>query len=52
VKLGEIHGCLVGHIIKNQHIHFLVHGHSFGSTFILHLVRGPKALQIVFFMGV
>ena len=33
---------------KNQHIHFLVHGHSFLSTFELHLARGPKTLQIVF----
>ena len=36
---------LFGHILqKNQHIHFLVHGHSSWSTFGLHLVRGPKAL--------
>ena len=33
-----------GHILKNQHIHFLVHGHSSWSTFSLHLVRGPKSL--------
>ena len=33
---------------KTQHIHFLVHGHSSWSTFGLHLVRGPKALQIDF----
>ena len=33
---------------KNQHIHFLVHGLSSWSTYGLHLVRGPKALQIVF----
>ena len=31
---------------KNQHFHFLVHGHSSWSTFGLHLVRGPKALYI------
>ena len=29
---------------KNQHIHFLVHGHSSWSTFDLYLVRAPKAL--------
>ena len=29
---------------KNEHIHFLVHGHSSWFTFGLHLVRGPKAL--------
>ena len=29
---------------KNQHIHFLMHGHSSWSTFGIHLVRGPKAL--------
>ena len=29
---------------KNQHIHFLVHGHSSWSMFGLHLVRGPKTL--------
>ena len=33
---------------KNQHIHSLVHGLSSWSTYGLHLVRGPKALQIVF----
>jgi hypothetical protein len=27
---------------------FVVHGHSSGSAFGLHLVRGPKALQIDF----
>ena len=35
---------LLGYILKNQHTHFLVHGHPFRSTFGLHLVRGPKAL--------
>ena len=30
---------------KNQHIPFLVHGHSSWSTFGLHLVRGPKAMS-------
>ena len=34
--------------LKNQHIHFLVHDHSSWSTFGLHLVRCPKALQIDF----
>ena len=33
---------------KNQHVWFLVHGHSSWSTFSLHLVRAPKALLIVF----
>ena len=32
----------------NQHIHFLVHGHSSWSTSGLHLMRGPKALWIDF----
>ena len=32
------------YIFLNQHIHFLVHGHSAWSTFGLHLVRGPKTL--------
>ena len=31
------------YIKKNQHVHFLVHGHSSWSTFDFHLVRGPKA---------
>ena len=30
--------------LNNQHIHFLVHGHSSWSMVGLHLVRGPKAL--------
>ena len=37
------------YIEKNQHIHFLVHGHLCWFTFSLHLVRGPKALYIDFF---
>ena len=36
---------------KNQHIHFLVHGHSSLSTFGLNLVRGPKVLQISIFLN-
>ena len=37
---------LLGHIFKiNQHIHFLVHGHSSWSTFGLHLVRNPNTLK-------
>ena len=35
---------VLGHILKSQHIHFLVHDHSSWSTFGIHLVRGPKAL--------
>ena len=35
-------------ILKYKHVHFLVHGHSSWSTFNLHLVRGPKALEIDF----
>ena len=35
--------------LKNQHIHFLVHGHFFWSTFSLHLVRGPKNFKLHFF---
>ena len=31
-----------GHISKNKHIHFLVHGHFSWSTFDLHLVGGAK----------
>ena len=52
VKLGIFFNIfkisLFGHIffIKNQHIHFLVHGHSSWSSFGLHLMRGPKALYI------
>ena len=35
----------LGHFyIKNQHIRFLVYGHSAWSTFGLDLARGPKAL--------
>ena len=34
--------------IKDQHIHFLVHGHFSWSTFSLHLVKGPKALNAFF----
>jgi hypothetical protein len=34
----------LGYIIKNQHIHFLVYGHSSWSTFGLHVVRGRKTL--------
>ena len=30
---------------KNQHIHFLVHGHSSWSTFNLLLMKGPKSLK-------
>jgi hypothetical protein len=33
---------------KNQHIRFLVHGHSSWFTFGLHLVRGAKSLDIDF----
>ena len=34
---------LFGYIYKeNQHIHFVVHGHSSWSTFNLHLVRAQK----------
>ena len=32
------------YILKNQYIHFLVHGQSSWSIFGLYLVRGPKAL--------
>ena len=34
------------YIKKNQHIHFLVHGHFSWFTFGLPLVRGPKALEM------
>ena len=38
---------LFGHIFqKSMHIHFWVHGHFSSSTFNLHLVRGPKNLEI------
>jgi hypothetical protein len=38
-----------GQIFKNnQHIHFLVHGHSTWSTLGLHLVRGPRLCKLVF----
>ena len=41
---------IFGHILKKiSTFIFLVHGHSSWSTFGLHLVRGPKALQIDFF---
>ena len=33
---------------KNQHIHFLVHGHPYWSTFGLHPVRGPTAVNYFF----
>ena len=38
----------LGIFLKNQHIHVLVYGHSSWSVFVLHLVRGPKALKFVF----
>ena len=38
---------LCGHIF-NQHIHFLVHGHSSWPTFHLRLARGSKALWMHF----
>ena len=34
---------------KNQHLHFLVHGHSSWSTFGLHLVRGPRLSKLKFY---
>jgi hypothetical protein len=33
---------------NNQQVNFLVHGHFSWSMFILHLVRGPKALKLHF----
>ena len=38
---------LFEHILKkkDQDIHFLLHGHYSGSTFRLHLVKGPKGFQ-------
>ena len=49
VKLDFFHffplkSVFLGHILKNQHIHFLVDDHSSRSTFSLHLVRGSEAL--------
>ena len=38
----------VYHNKNNQHIHFFMHGHSSWSTFGLHLVRGPKAINLHF----
>ena len=32
--------------LKNQHIHFLVHGHFIWSIFNLQLVKGPKAFKV------
>ena len=34
---------------KNQHIHFLVHGHFSWSMFDLRLVKGPRTLRMHFF---
>jgi len=34
------------YIKKNQHIHFLVHGHFSWSMLGLHIVRGPNVLKI------
>ena len=36
------------YIKKNQHIHFLVHGHFSWSTFGLHLIKGPETLRMQF----
>jgi hypothetical protein len=33
---------------NKQHIHFMVYGHLSWSTFVLHLVRGPKDLIMHF----
>lgn len=32
--------------LRHQHVHCLVHGHFYWSTFSLHLVRAPKALRM------
>ena len=36
---------MTDNIKKNQHLHFLVHGHSSWSTFGLHLVKGPWTMK-------
>ena len=39
----------LGHVSKkNQHIHFMVHGHSSWSTFGLHPVKGPWLSKLFF----
>ena len=39
------------YIKENQHIHFLMHGHSSRSAFSVHLVRGPKVFSFAFLIN-